>query len=160
MDNQAAKKSLKYNNTQGFTLIELMVVILIIGLLASICVPTYQGYLTKAKVTEGLQMASEQQAAIEQWLSLNGSLEQLDLNQINQQSKSNYGKYVSSIIITPPANITITFNSKSGILADTGFVLKPTLSTDKSRIIEWVCVAQNKSNYKKINRLLPSSCKK
>ena len=86
MDNQAAKKSLKYNNTQGFTLIELMVVILIIGLLASICVPTYQGYLTKAKVTEGLQMASEQQAAIEQWLSLNGSLEQLDLNQINQQS--------------------------------------------------------------------------
>ena len=160
MDNLEKSTLIRHHQTQGFTLIELMVVMLIIGLLASICVPTYQGYLTKAKVTEGLQMASEQQAIIEQYLSLNGSLDNLNLTQLNQQSKSNYGKYVSSISLAPPANIIITFNGQSGILADTGFILKPILSANKSRIISWTCTAQNKKNYKQINQLLPRSCKK
>lgn len=57
-----AMKTLKLQ--QGFTLIELMIVVAIIGTLASIALPTYQDYITRAKVTEGLNLALSARLAI------------------------------------------------------------------------------------------------
>lgn len=49
---------------QGFTLIELMIVVAIIGILAAVAIPAYQDYTVRAKITEGLNVASSAKATV------------------------------------------------------------------------------------------------
>ena len=56
---------MRYQEQQrGFTLIELTIVIAIVGILASVAIPTYQGYLIRAQVSEGLSIAAPTKARI------------------------------------------------------------------------------------------------
>ena len=58
---------------QGFTLIELMIVVAIIGILAAIAIPAYQDYTIRAQVTEGLNLADAVKVAVSDYYTQNGS---------------------------------------------------------------------------------------
>lgn len=92
---------------RGFTLIELMIVIAIVGVLAAIAIPAYQTYLTRARVTEGLALAAVPKAIVSE-NAMNGQA--LSLGYTAPSATVN----VSSITISATGVITITYTARAG----------------------------------------------
>jgi type IV pilus assembly protein PilA len=123
---------------KGFTLIELMIVVAIIGILAAIAIPAYQDYTIRAQVTEGLNLMSDIKAGVAEWYAQEGtwpaSLTQLGISG-GPASKS--GKYVTQVAINT-GTITATFGNQanSNILNGT-LSLRPLVNPNGDVI--WVC---------------------
>ena len=123
---------------QGFTLIELMIVVAIIGILAAIAIPAYQDYTIRAKVTEGLSLA----AAAKSIVSENASSAIADKSQgwTPPQPTDN----VTSVAVSDAGVITITYTAAAG---DGTIIMTPSDSTAAltnaavipSGAIEWSC---------------------
>jgi len=62
------------NESAGFTLIELMIVVAIVGIVASVALPAYQSYTVKARVTEGIAALGPARIAVSLYVQLNGVL--------------------------------------------------------------------------------------
>src|SRR5471030_2864081 len=91
----ASMKSLQ----KGFTLIELMIVIAIIGILAAIAIPAYQNYTIRAQVTEGLNLADGWKTAVSEFYAQTGVWPtQANLTAAGQVAST--GKYESSVAVT------------------------------------------------------------
>jgi type IV pilus assembly protein PilA len=126
---------------KGFTLIELMIVVAIIGILAAIAIPAYQDYTIRSQVTEGLNLAGSVKAAVAETFANNGAwpadLEAAGIVDANGEETVPSGKYVSSIGITD-GTIVITYgNQANEIIADDTLSLRPMLSPNLDVI--WVC---------------------
>lgn len=117
MKNLKLQRSL--NLQKGFTLIELMIVVAIIGILAAIAIPSYQDYTIRAKVSEGLVLGSGVKTQLAEYFLSQGSFPANNAALGYTTSGTEFaGKYVSSVVVTGSSSagtITVTFGSGSGV---------------------------------------------
>jgi type IV pilus assembly protein PilA len=123
---------------KGFTLIELMIVVAIIGILAAIAIPAYQNYTIRAQVTEGLSLADGLKTSISEYYANNGTFP--SSANLNLTATSTSGKYVSQIAIAG-GGMTITYG---GSQANNAIKAGPstlglTPYVDLNNDIVWVC---------------------
>jgi type IV pilus assembly protein PilA len=131
---------------KGFTLIELMIVIAIIGILAAIAIPAYQNYTIRSQVTEGLSLASGWKTAISEYYAQYGSFPSNSTTaaagaagQVSVSGAST-GKYVSAITVGAGGVISVKYGgpqANKAIPATAILTLVP--GTDTNNDVVWVC---------------------
>jgi type IV pilus assembly protein PilA len=121
---------------KGFTLIELMIVVAIIGILAAIAIPAYADYTIRAQVTEGLNLAGDLKAGVSEFYANNGAWPATEVD-LGLTAGAKTGKYVTNVAIVNGL-ITITYGDQANatILTET-LALEPGLSANGD--VEWVC---------------------
>jgi len=133
---------------KGFTLIELMIVVAIIGILAAIAIPAYQNYTIRAQVTEGLNLADGWKTSVSEFFAQNGGFPAAVVTDPTTASTTQMfqkgattGKYVSQVTVTKGA-IEIDYSSTAPYVANSKigglklFVI-PALSANND--IVWIC---------------------
>jgi len=126
---------------QGFTLIELMIVVAIIGILAAIAIPAYQDYTIRAQVSEGMNLAGAAKAAVAETY-LNRGTAPADRGAAGMDNTvgdgtETQGKYVASVQVDA-GEIQVTYGNEAHTNIEDGvLVLTPFLSVDES--VVWRC---------------------
>jgi type IV pilus assembly protein PilA len=155
---------------KGFTLIELMIVVAIIGILAAIAIPAYQNYTIRAQVTEGLSLADSWKTAVGEYFTEYGSFPSGSnanggAGNIAVTGASS-GKYVTNVKVSTGGAVVITYgNQANKSINNSTLALNP--GTDTAGDVVWQCgtatvpaavtgVASASTTV--LNQYLPASC--
>jgi len=133
---------------KGFTLIELMIVVAIIGILAAVALPAYQDYTVRAKVSEVMLAASSAKTAVSEAAATNSAIPATTSVDVQSQAS----KYVESVVYSlsgTDALITATARGDSNITGSTITML----GTYSSGQVLWTCGGSIAAKYR------PASCK-
>ncbi|HCX80228.1 MAG TPA: pilus assembly protein [Rhodoferax sp.] len=160
---------MKRSMQKGFTLIELMIVVAIIGILAAVALPAYQDYTVRAKVTEGLTLAGSAKTAIAEnaangvafangWVSPSPTKNVASVA-IDQTS----GRITITYDATIDSGHTLTLTPLDGTAALAGTAASSTIPTAGS--IKWVCASAgsptvaNVTNGTLLSKYVPANCR-
>ncbi|MDM1764125.1 MULTISPECIES: pilin [unclassified Acinetobacter] len=138
------------NAQKGFTLIELMIVVAIIGILAAIAIPAYQNYTKRSHVSEGLSLAGGAKTGITEFYSSNNRWPGATGNASVglAAAGSIKGNAVSSVLVNG-STIIVTYNTK--VTSGATLVMKGTPSGGG---MEWTCTGGNLDS-----KFRPSNCR-
>lgn len=139
------------NAQKGFTLIELMIVIAIIGILAAIAIPAYQDYIARSQMTEAMTLASAQKGAVTEYEASKGAFPASNADAGIAPATDIKGSYVQKVEVGTGGVITATMKS-SGISRDIQnktLVLTPTRENGS---YTWSCTSTAPQKF------LPKTC--
>ena len=138
---------------QGFTLIELMIVVAIIGILAAVAIPAYQDYTVRAQVTEGLGLASAGKTSIAEFFATNGSLPSTNASAGLADATDISGNNVSMVEVGTNGTLTITYSGRGPLDGGT-LILTPNTTGGR---VAWSCTTTGGNTLD--GRYRPSSCR-
>ncbi|PKM31979.1 MAG: pilin [Gammaproteobacteria bacterium HGW-Gammaproteobacteria-11] len=144
---------MKSQMQKGFTLIELMIVVAIIGILAAIALPAYQDYTGRAQASEPLSATAGLRADIAVYSAENGGVAGVDADaNIAAGTAALNGNYFSAggVAVTAAGALTIAFDD--GVHNGDTMTLTPTVEAATGQISTWTCTGLD-------NKFLPSACR-
>ncbi len=147
---------------QGFTLIELMIVVAIIGILAAIAIPAYQDYTIRAQVSEGLNLAAGAKAAVTEFYQDRGAMPTNNLQAGLSANTTISGNYVDQVTVLN-GKITVRYQNDlaNGFKANTNIDLATLLLSPLTSAgsVDWNCAGGTTLGDAGNAKWLPAACR-
>jgi type IV pilus assembly protein PilA len=141
---------------KGFTLIELMIVVAIIGILAAVALPAYQDYTIRAQVSEGMSLGSGARTAMAEFYNDRGRFASAQASYGLEPADQITGSYVTRVDVEAvPGIVKITFGNKANTNIEDAILEFSAITSAGS--MAWTCRAQDTTTLP--NKYLPSSCR-
>jgi type IV pilus assembly protein PilA len=138
---------------QGFTLIELMIVVAIIGILAAIAIPAYQDYTIRAQVSEGLNLTGACKAAVTEYYQDQGVFPADNATAGLEAAANIRGKYTTQVEVTAGGICGATYGNDAN--AKIGGAVLSMQPFDRDGSVEWQC----SGDATLVDKWLPAACR-